>query len=75
MLNGDTVRWSRVTEPRWHDELLRLVETHARETSSRYAELILHEWAKALPRFWHVVPTEYARFLQRQEQNRVALAG
>ena len=33
MTSGMT--WSRVTEPRWHDELLRLVEIHARETSSR----------------------------------------
>ncbi len=66
--NPDTLTWSRVTEPRWHDELLRLVETHARETSSRFAALLLHEWNKALPKFWHVVPKEYAKYLVPEEK-------
>ncbi|WP_239479189.1 glutamate synthase large subunit [Lichenicola cladoniae] len=65
--NPDTLTWSRVTEARWHDELLRLVETHARETSSRFAALLLHEWNKALPKFWHVVPKEYAKYLAAPE--------
>ena len=73
--NPDTLTWNRVVEPRWHDELLRLVETHARETSSRFAALLLHEWTKALPRFWHVVPKEYARYLKVAEPERPALAG
>ena len=66
--NPDTLTWSRVLEPRWHDELLRLVETHARETSSRFAALLLHEWNKALPRFWHVVPKEYAKYLVSEDK-------
>ncbi len=66
--NPDTLTWSRVLEPRWHDELLRLVETHARETSSRFAALLLHEWNKALPRFWHVVPKEYAKYLVLEDK-------
>ena len=73
--NPDTLTWSRVTEPRWHDELLRLVETHARETSSRFAALLLHEWTKALPRFWHVVPKEYAKYLLIEDKALPRLAG
>jgi len=68
-VNPDTLTWNRVTDARWHDELLRLVETHARETSSRFAALLLHEWNKALPHFWHVVPKEYARFLQATQDS------
>ncbi len=73
--NPDTLTWSRVTEPRWHDELLRLVETHARETSSRFAALLLHEWTKALPRFWHVVPKEYAKYLLVEDKALPRLVG
>ena len=74
-VNPDTLTWSRVTEARWHDELLRLVGTHASETGSRHAALLLHEWTKALPRFWHVVPKEYAKILAVPETERPALVG
>ena len=73
--NPDTLTWSRVTDARWHDELLRLIETHAKETSSRFAALLLHEWNKALPKFWHVVPKEYAKYLAAPETEKAALAG
>lgn len=59
-INPDTLLWSRVTDPKWEATLRELVETHARETHSRYAALLLHKWDKILPRFWHVVPREYA---------------
>ncbi len=74
-VNPDTLTWSRVTEARWHDELLRLVGTHASETGSRHAALLLHEWTKALPRFWHVVPKEYAKHLAAPVAEKTALVG
>ena len=74
-VNPDTLTWTRVTEARWHDELLRLVETHARETGSRYAALLLHEWTEALQHFWHVVPKEYAKHLAAPEVERAVLVG
>ena len=66
-VNAETLGWSRVTEPAVEAELRSLVETHARETSSRFAALLLHEWSTALEHFWHVVPKEYARALSRSE--------
>ncbi|NVN10729.1 glutamate synthase large subunit [Nguyenibacter vanlangensis] len=62
-VNPDTLLWNRVTDPKWEATLRKLVEAHAHETRSRYAELLLHEWDRALPRFWHVVPREYARVI------------
>ncbi|MBB2201185.1 glutamate synthase large subunit [Gluconacetobacter tumulisoli] len=59
-INPDTLLWSRITDPKWEATLRELVETHARETHSRYAALLLHKWEQVLPRFWHVVPREYA---------------
>jgi glutamate synthase (NADPH/NADH) large chain len=50
------------------------VETHARETSSRFAALLLHEWNKALPHFWHVVPKEYVKYLAAPEEKPVQAA-
>ncbi|MBB3172789.1 glutamate synthase (NADPH/NADH) large chain [Endobacter medicaginis] len=66
LANAETIGWSRVTPGRWEEKLRGLVETHARETSSKYAALLLHEWERVLPRFWHVVPKEFARFLEDQ---------
>ena len=40
-----------------------LVERHAAETNSRYARMLVHDWARALPRFWQVVPKEYVKYL------------
>jgi len=62
-VNPDTVMWCRVQDPKWEAMLREQVETHARETGSRYAELLLHNWDRTLPRFWHVVPKEYARVI------------
>ncbi len=66
--NPDTLGWSRIADVRAEAELRALVETHARETSSRFAALLLHEWSEALPYFWHVIPKEYAKILQAEPQ-------
>ena len=71
-VNADTLGWSRV-EGAAEAELRALVEAHARETSSRFAALLLHEWSAALPYFWHVVPKEYARALNRAAPQELAL--
>ena len=34
-----------------------------RETTSRYAARLLHDWDRELPRFWQVVPKEYVKYL------------
>ena len=60
-VNADTLGWERVVDAAVEAELRALIEAHARETSSRFAALLLHEWSEAMPHFWHVVPKEYAK--------------
>ncbi len=62
-VNPDTLLWQPVSAGHWEDVLRRLVERHAEETNSRYARMLLHDWNRALPRFWQVVPKEYVKYL------------
>ncbi len=57
-VNPDSVIWQRVATPYWHGVLRALVEEHARETQSGFAEQLLLDWERASRRFWQVVPKE-----------------
>ena len=57
-VNGDSVIWQRIATPHWHGVLRDLVEEHARETQSRFAEQLLLDWERERERFWQVVPKE-----------------
>ncbi len=73
-INGDTLTWRKV-DAEWVGELRSLVETHARETGSRFAEQILHEWERSVSAFWHVVPKEYIKALGRTREPASRWAG
>jgi glutamate synthase (NADPH/NADH) large chain len=62
-VNADTLLWQRVEHPHWQAVLHALVERHAAETNSRYSAMMLHDWARALPHFWQIVPKEYVKYL------------
>ncbi|GBQ28403.1 glutamate synthase large chain [Acetobacter estunensis NRIC 0472] len=62
-VNPDNVFWVRVTQPEWEAKLRGLVEAHVAETQSSYAAMLLHKWDEVLPRFWQVVPKDYARII------------
>ncbi len=62
-VNPDSIEWQRVAHPHWEGVLRKLVETHARETSSRYADGLLHDWPGTLSRIWQVVPKGFAKYL------------
>ncbi len=62
-INPDTLTWQGVSPGHWEEVLRNLVERHAGETNSRYARMLLHDWPRAVPRFWHVVPKEYLKYL------------
>ena len=62
-INADTLTWQRVTSSHWDGVLRGLVERHVAETSSKYAAMILHDWARMAPRFWQIVPREYVKYL------------
>ncbi len=62
-VNPDTLIWQKLASAHWEGVLRGLVERHAEETSSRYARMLLHDWARALPRFWQVVPRDFVKYL------------
>ena len=57
-VNEDTVFYQRIQVPYWADMLKALVEEHAGETQSRFAERMLIHWDREVERFWQVVPHE-----------------
>ena len=65
MLNTDSVVVERVGSRHWEGQLKVLVEEHARETGSAFAESILRDWDRHLPKFWQVVPKEMVHRLDR----------
>ena len=70
-VNPETLLWQRVEHPHWHRVLQGLVQRHADETQSRFAAMMLHDWPREAPKFWQVVPKEYAKYLPvplREEQ-------
>ena len=62
-INPETLTWQRLGSAHWEGVLRDLVARHAAETSSRYAAMMLHDWTRAAPRFWQVVPKEYVKYL------------
>ena len=63
--NPETITWQRVETAHWEGVLHGLIETHAEETQSRFAETLLNDWVRESGHFWHVVPKE---MLGRLEQ-------
>ncbi|CAI3931392.1 glutamate synthase large subunit [Commensalibacter papalotli (ex Botero et al. 2024)] len=65
-VNSDSVQWQRVIDSKWEEVLRNHIEQHVKETESRYAASLLHEWQNTLQHFWHIVPTEYAKAINFQ---------
>jgi glutamate synthase (NADPH/NADH) large chain len=57
-INPDTVVWQRVETDHWEGVLKSLIREHVAETQSAWADSLLHDWDRALKRFWQVVPKE-----------------
>jgi len=62
-VNPDTLTHQRVASHYWQGVLKDLIGTHAAETGSRYAKMLLHDWERELPYFWQVVPKEFVKYL------------
>ena len=67
-LNAESVIAQRVATPHWESVLKGLITAHGRETQSRWAERILAEWDRELPKFWQIVPKEMLRHLEHPLQ-------
>ncbi|NQU69762.1 MAG: glutamate synthase large subunit, partial [Rhodospirillales bacterium] len=57
-VNDDTVIYQRIQTPYWEGVLRRMIETHAVETQSRFAERLLIDWDREVGNFWQVIPKE-----------------
>lgn len=55
-VNSEIVQLQRVQTPAGEAQLRGLIETHVENTSSKKGQAILSDWAKALPKFWQLVP-------------------
>ena len=62
-VNPDSLTWQRLASSHWESVLRDLVARHVAETSSRFAALLLHDWARVLPNFWQVVPKDFVKWL------------
>jgi glutamate synthase (NADPH/NADH) large chain len=62
-VNAETLTRQRLASRYWEDTLKQLITTHAAETNSRYAKMLLHDWERERAHFWHVVPKEYVKYL------------
>ena len=49
-------------------ELWELIERHQQYTGSTVAEQVLAQWRSILPQFVKVMPTDYKRYMEEQEQ-------
>jgi glutamate synthase (NADPH/NADH) large chain len=67
-VNPDTLTWQRLLSPHWETVLRGFVEQHARETNSRYAAMLLHDWEIERDKFWQVVPREFVKYLAQPLQ-------
>ncbi len=57
-VNPESVVFDRLASSHWERVLKTLVAEHARETQSRFADQLLHDWSLERSKFWHVVPKE-----------------
>ncbi len=73
-VNAETVLWQRIDSAFWDNVLKGLVATHATETTSRYARMLLHDWERERVHFWQVVPKEYVKYLPHQLTDEAAEA-
>ncbi len=71
-VNKETLVIQRVTSNKWADKLRALVEEHVKNTQSRFAERLLNDWDRQIDKFWHVVPTELAALLAREDADQAA---
>ncbi len=69
---GDVV-WQRIASDYWDETLRRLIETHVRETQSRFAEQLLNGWALERDHFWQIVPKEMLSRLPHPLSDRASL--
>jgi glutamate synthase (NADPH/NADH) large chain len=74
LVNDDTVVYQRVASRHWEGVLKTLVETHAAETGSIFAQSLLTDWDREIGRFWQVCPKEMVHRLAQPLSDPAAVA-
>jgi len=74
--NKEMVDLERLEQPAEIAEVKKMIQTHAKMTSSLFAYRILADWEETLPRFVRVIPKDYKRMLEAlQEVEASGLSG
>ncbi|MGE5516566.1 MAG: glutamate synthase large subunit [Bacteroidota bacterium] len=73
-VNPDSVIWQKVETDHWQDVLKALIKEHVAETQSSWAESLLADWARELPKFHQVVPKEMLSRLEHPVSKAAAVA-
>ncbi|WP_068437559.1 glutamate synthase large subunit [Magnetospirillum sp. XM-1] len=74
-VNPESVIWQRLETPHWEGVLKALVQEHAAVTGSAWAESLLADWDREVPRFWQVIPKEMlSRLTHPVGRDRIAAA-
>ena len=73
-VNPDSVIWQKVETEHWQGVLKALIQEHVAETQSHWAESLLADWARELPKFRQVVPKEMLSRLEHPVSNAPAVA-
>jgi glutamate synthase (NADPH/NADH) large chain len=58
VINEDSVVWQRIEVDHWERLLKALVVEHQALTASKFAEGLLRDWDRELPKFWQIVPKD-----------------
>ena len=66
--NLEMVELERLEDDEVIAELRKLIERHQQYTGSTVAEQVLAQWRSTLPQFVKVMPTDYKRYMEEQEQ-------
>ncbi|WP_207461970.1 glutamate synthase large subunit [Azospirillum sp. SYSU D00513] len=63
-VNEESVIYQRVEVAHYENQLKQLIQEHVHETQSRFAEELLNDWERVLPKFWQIVPKEMLKRLE-----------
>ena len=73
-INDESVVYQRLASAHWEGVLRSLIEEHARETGSIFAQSLLADWDRERDRFWQICPKEMVHRLANPLSDERAVA-
>ncbi|MDP6515001.1 MAG: glutamate synthase-related protein, partial [Alphaproteobacteria bacterium] len=71
-VNPDSVTYQRIDSAHWEERLHGMILEHVAQTGSKFAEALIHDWDRAVARFWQVCPNEMISHLEHPLSDREA---